>query len=185
MSTNLFFSTFEVTRQAFFRTSLSYAVVNLKPIVPGHVLVVPTRYVPRITDLTPPELSSLMTAVQQVGRVIERAYGADGLTIACQDGKAAGQTMPHVHFHIIPRRLKGDYFVRNDDVYPVLEQAEGQLPAQFKTVRGHKSGEELPSGEVEPLKMDADDDRKPRTVEEMEKEAQWLKTFFAEDAQSN
>lgn len=93
--------------------------------------------------------------------------------------------MPHVHFHIIPRRLKGDYFVRNDDVYPVLEQAEGQLPAQFKTVRGHKSGEELPSGEVEPLKMDADDDRKPRTVEEMEKEAQWLKTFFAEDAQSN
>lgn len=48
------------------------------------VLVIPTRHVPRIADLTPPELSSLMTSVQHVGRVVERVYGADGLTIACQ-----------------------------------------------------------------------------------------------------
>jgi len=48
------------------------------------VLVVPTRPVPRLTDLTTPELTSLITSVQHVGRVIERAYGGDALTVACQ-----------------------------------------------------------------------------------------------------
>jgi len=98
---SVLFSTIEVTRQVFYRTSLSYAIVNLKPIVPGRkqplillsppvekrstdVLVIPHRPVPRLSDLTTPELASLMTSVQQVGRVVERVYGGDALTIACQ-----------------------------------------------------------------------------------------------------
>jgi len=111
MATPLLFSTFEVTRQAFHRTSLAYAIVNLKPIVPGRtsppplrrgycicvaiylshilslfpdVLVCSTRPVPRLIDLRADELTELMHAVQRVGRVVERAYNADGLTIACQ-----------------------------------------------------------------------------------------------------
>ncbi|KAJ7078506.1 diadenosine hydrolase [Mycena epipterygia] len=156
----LFFSTIEVTRQAFFRSSLSYAIVNLKPIVPGHVLVLPTRHVSRLADLSVPELTSLMSAVQQVGSVIERAYGADGLTVACQDGKAAGQTVPHVHFHILPRKSAGDRFSgkNNDQVYPALEQAEAEM--------------------AQPFKVDADEDRVARSIEEMVKEATWLRTFF-------
>jgi bis(5'-adenosyl)-triphosphatase len=103
MAAPLLFSTFEVTRQAFHRTALTYAIVNLKPIVPGRtyappslpatpshhfffpdVLVCSTRPVPRITDLHTDELAELMHTVQRVGRVVERAYNADGLTIACQ-----------------------------------------------------------------------------------------------------
>ncbi|KAL6304779.1 HIT-like domain-containing protein [Sparassis latifolia] len=165
----LLFSTIEVTRQVFYRNTLSYAIVNLKPIVPGHVLVIPTRPVHRLGDLTPPELSSLMLSVQQVGKVIERVYGADGLTIACQDGKAAGQSVPHVHFHLLPRKLHGDRFANNDDIYPALESAEGSLQS---------SPERTEAADLQRLKVDADDDRKPRTMEDMEKEAQWLKTFF-------
>ncbi|KAJ7263090.1 diadenosine tetraphosphate asymmetrical hydrolase [Mycena rebaudengoi] len=162
---SLFFSTIEVTRQAFYRSSLSYAIVNLKPLVPGHVLVLPSRHVSRLADLSEPELSSLMRAVQQVGSVIERVYGADGLTVACQDGKAAGQTVPHVHFHLLPRKTTGDKFsgANNDQVYPALEQAEKDM--------------------VQPLKVDADEDRVARSMEEMEKEAQWLKTFFVTDTE--
>ncbi|OBZ68369.1 Bis(5'-nucleosyl)-tetraphosphatase [asymmetrical] [Grifola frondosa] len=179
MMTALFFSTIEVTRQAFYRNALSYAIVNLKPIVPGHVLVIPTRPVLRLADLSPPELSSLMSAVQHVGKVVEHAYGADGLTIACQDGKAAGQTVPHVHFHLLPRRLQREPFANNDEIYPALEQAEGtlahdmqssQVPTAFKPEHT----------KPQPIKVDADEDRKPRTMEDMEKEALWLKTFFAE-----
>ncbi|KAJ7653156.1 diadenosine hydrolase [Mycena polygramma] len=163
---SLFFSTIEVTRQAFYRSTLSYAIVNLKPIVPGHVLVLPTRHVPRLADLSELELASLMRSVQQVGSVIERAYGADGLTVACQDGKAAGQTVPHVHFHLLPRKSAGDRFSgrNNDQVYHALEKAEAEL--------------------AQPLKVDADEDRVPRSMDEMEKEASWLKEFFpAEGAQ--
>lgn len=48
------------------------------------MLVIPRRVVPRLQDLNSHELSALMSSVQHVGRVIERVYGADGLTIACQ-----------------------------------------------------------------------------------------------------
>ncbi|GLB44860.1 putative HIT domain containing protein [Lyophyllum shimeji] len=168
----LLFSTIEVTRQAFYRSSLTYAIVNLKPIVPGHVLVCPTRPVPRLADLNDSELSSLMLSVRRVGAVIERAYGADSLTIACQDGKAAGQSVPHVHFHLLPRKFKGDRFSdKNDEVYPALERNEKSLPAQLE-------GSQRSS---EPLKVDADEDRKPRSTEEMEEEARWLRSFFDEE----
>ncbi|KAF8079021.1 diadenosine tetraphosphate asymmetrical hydrolase [Lyophyllum atratum] len=168
----LLFSTIEVTRQAFYRSSLSYAIVNLKPIVPGHVLVIPTRPVPRLADLSASELSSLMLSVRRVGTAIERAYGADGLTIACQDGKAAGQSVPHVHFHLLPRKLKGDRFQdKNDEIYPALERNERSLPSDLQAAQ-HSS---------EPLKVDADEDRHPRSVEEMEEEASWLRGFFEQE----
>jgi len=116
-----------------------------------------------------------MTSIKEVGRAVEKAYGADALTIACQDGKAAGQTVPHVHFHLLPRKFQGDRFSnRKDDVYPAIERAEEELP--------HTAGQ---NGDVataqwayESLKVDADENRKPRTMEEMEKEAHWLKGFF-------
>ncbi|KAI0670093.1 HIT-like domain-containing protein [Trametes maxima] len=161
------FSSFDVTRQAFYRSRLTAAIVNLKPIVPGHVLVIPmaTRIVPRLADLKHDELTALMTSVQHVAKVIERVYGADGLTIACQDGKAAGQTVPHVHFHLLPRKLQGDPFARNDDVYPALERSEGGLPQALRQA-------------PQASHVDADEDRKPRTLSEMEKEARWLQSFF-------
>ncbi|KAJ8469578.1 hypothetical protein ONZ45_g16845 [Pleurotus djamor] len=173
MTSKLLFSTVEVTKQAFYKSSLSYAIVNLKPIVPGHVLVIPTRIVPRLTDLNESEVTSLMKAVQTVGRAVEKAYGADGLTIACQDGKAAGQTMPHVHFHILPRKLQGDRFsTNNDDVYPALEESESGLHRNYATPSN--------STQAEGVRMDADENRIARSSEEMEKEAQWLSGFFTE-----
>lgn len=146
----------------------------LKPIVPGHVLVIPTRVVPRLADLSGPELSSLITSVQTVGNVIEKAYGGDALTVACQDGKAAGQSIPHVHFHILPRKFRGDFFSqRMDDIYPALEKSEASLPRSFLESRGASDHQH------EPLRVDADESRPPRTLEEMEKEATWLRTLFA------
>lgn len=96
-----------------------------------------------------------MSSIQTVGSSIEKAYGASALTIACQDGKAAGQSVAHVHFHILPRGNAGDVFKdRNDDVYPELEKSEAGLH------------------------VDSDENRKPRSAEEMDEEAKWLQTFF-------
>ncbi|KAG7387257.1 hypothetical protein PHYPSEUDO_014543 [Phytophthora pseudosyringae] len=111
--------------QVFYESALSFALVNLKPIVPGHVLVLPKRPVARFEMLDMDEVSDLWTAAQLVGKQIERHYGASSLTFAIQDGKEAGQTVKHVHIHMIPRVPQD--FERNDDIYTEIEKHEQTL----------------------------------------------------------
>ncbi|GIY27431.1 nitrilase and fragile histidine triad fusion protein NitFhit [Caerostris extrusa] len=103
----------------FYKTKYSMAFVNKKCVVPGHVLVTPLRCAKRLSDLNQDEVADLFLCVQTVQRKIEEAYNASSSSVAIQDGPDAGQTVPHVHVHILPRK-PGD-FKRNDDVYESLE----------------------------------------------------------------
>jgi bis(5'-adenosyl)-triphosphatase len=107
---------------------LSFALVNLKPILPGHVLVSPRRCVPRVADLTPAEAVDLFLTVRRIGRMVERVFEASSLNIAIQDGLNAGQSVPHVHAHLIPRR-GADLDARGgkDAIYSMLDGDEGDL----------------------------------------------------------
>lgn len=91
------------------------------------ILVSPLRPVPRFSELTPEEVCDLFLCVHRVAPVLQRQHSATSLTIALQDGKEAGQTVQHVHVHMLPRR-QGD-FPRNDDVYEkvptILPNGEG------------------------------------------------------------
>jgi bis(5'-adenosyl)-triphosphatase len=85
-----------------------------------------------------------------------------------------------VHFHLLPRKLKGDRFSegKNDEVYPALEKHEGDLPSLL-SAQGEGSQHRIGGGGAsEPLKVDADENRKPRSMDEMVEEANWLRTFF-------
>ncbi|XP_028303898.1 bis(5'-adenosyl)-triphosphatase [Gouania willdenowi] len=104
----------------FLRTELSFALVNRKPVVPGHVLVCPLRPVERFGDLHPDEVSDLFSAAQRVGKLVQKHFSATSLTITIQDGPEAGQTVKHVHVHVLPRRA-GD-FKHNDSVYDELQK---------------------------------------------------------------
>lgn len=156
------FGSFVVNPQVFYATSHSFALVNLKPILPGHVLVSPQRVVPRVGDLSSAEVSDLFLTVQKVGRMIERVYGGSALNIAIQDGVAAGQSVPHVHAHIIPRKAADmDHAGGSDAIYDKLDGDEGDIGSHMR--RQHSA-----------LKPDADVDRKPRSKEEMSAEADRL-----------
>ena len=62
---------------------------------------------------------------QRVGSAVSRTFNAKGLQFAVQDGPASGQTVPHLHIHVLPRH-PGD-FKKNDDVYGAVEKSELQL----------------------------------------------------------
>uniref|UniRef100_A0A7S3RNF9 HIT domain-containing protein n=1 Tax=Strombidinopsis acuminata TaxID=141414 RepID=A0A7S3RNF9_9SPIT len=90
--------------QVFFASDagLSLAIVNLKPLVPGHVMVIPRRVAPRMGELTAEELEDLWRTVRHVQGVVQEFHGASCATLGVQDGKDAGQSVPHVHVHILP-----------------------------------------------------------------------------------
>ncbi|KAG9483915.1 bis(5'-adenosyl)-triphosphatase [Eleutherodactylus coqui] len=112
----------------FLRTELSFALVNRKPVVPGHVLVCPIRLVKRFKDLMPEEVSDLFSTVQRVSAAVEKHFGGTSLTISIQDGPEAGQTVPHVHVHILPRRT-GD-FEKNDTIYEILHDHDKEADSE-------------------------------------------------------
>jgi len=150
--------------EIFATSSLSYAFVNLKPIVPGHVLVSPKQVVPRFTDLTPSQVSDLWTLAQRVGRMLEVHYRVSSLTFAIQDGVEAGQSVPHVHVHVLPR-VKGD-FEPNDKVYDALDAGDaGRAGAGAEDIVAKK-------------KNDLDEDRVARSAAEMADEAARYRSYF-------
>lgn len=90
-------------RQVFYASESSVAIVNLKPLVPGHVLVIPRRVVPTLRDLSPAEATDLWRSARAVHHRILSFYGSSSANLAIQDGIHAGQSVPHVHVHILPR----------------------------------------------------------------------------------
>ncbi|CAD5219690.1 unnamed protein product [Bursaphelenchus okinawaensis] len=107
--------------QIFYRSEYSYSFVNLKPVVPGHVLVSPIRQVKRLTDLDDKETADLFIVAKKIQKFLETYYKLNATTVCVQDGADAGQTVPHVHVHILPRK-KGDVGDNSDNIYNEIEK---------------------------------------------------------------
>lgn len=148
------FATFDVKEEEiFFESKFSVAFVNYKPVLPGHVLVAPKRIVDRFGKLSVDEVQDVWLTCQLISRIFEmKKYHEQSFTFAIQDGENAGQTVPHMHVHIIPRK-KND-FSRNDEIYERLESSGI-----------HKIDNE---------------ERRPRSFEEMAEEAKEYRDYFAE-----
>ena len=83
------------------------AFLDANPLAPGHTLIVPKEPYARLRDV-PPDLSAdVFGAVRTLSPAIEDAVDADATTIGINDGTAAGQEVPHLHVHIVPR-FEGD-----------------------------------------------------------------------------
>lgn len=102
---------------------------------------------------------------------MERIHGASSLNIAVQDGVNAGQSVPHVHCHIIPRKAADlDHRGGTDAIYDMLDGEEGDVGKVFRDA-GNNS-ERAPTRTKFPVVDDKA--RKPRGPEEMRAEAQML-----------
>jgi diadenosine tetraphosphate (Ap4A) HIT family hydrolase len=74
------------------------------PVAEGHTLVIPRRHVGSFFELTPQEQASILGLLDRAQRQLREQLRVDAFNIGVNDGPAAGQTVPHVHVHLIPRR---------------------------------------------------------------------------------
>ena len=81
----------------------SLAFMDLAPQSPGHTLVIPKEPAENLFQLSPDGLGHLMRTTQRVALAVRQAFRPPGLMIAQLNGADAGQTVFHIHFHVIPR----------------------------------------------------------------------------------
>ena len=107
MDNNCPFCKAESERNIIASSSLSVAFYDGFPVSPGHALIIPRRHVASFFELTQEEQQDLLNLADRVKRIVEERYHPDGYNIGINVGEAAGQSIFHVHMHIIPR-YKGD-----------------------------------------------------------------------------
>lgn len=115
------------------------AFVDLRQVHPGHVLVIPRVHLPDVRDLDAATGAALMATVARITRAVAAAFPHEGLHVWHSIGEAAFQEVPHLHFHVHPRRL-GDGLVR---IYPQLpaDAARDELDAIATRLRAELAGD--------------------------------------------
>ena len=114
-------------------TDLTVTMVNRDQFEIGQVLVATRRHAPTLFDLTDAESAAVMSAVRRVAAAQTRAYDLDGLNLIQNNGVAAGQTAPHFHMHVVPRRASGGNWGSGP---PHIAEIEGKPP--LAPVRPHR-----------------------------------------------
>jgi histidine triad (HIT) family protein len=111
------------------------AFMDIGPIVPGHTLVIPKLHVDPLTAAPPAILQKLILVVQKIARAQLNAFKADGVNVMQANGQAAGQVVPHLHFHVIPRFATDGHhwnwqphpYAKNEEMGALAEKIKGAL----------------------------------------------------------
>lgn len=93
----------EATAARVFEDELSLAFMDVMPQVQGHTLVIPKAPAENIHEIDPEILGHTIRTTQTVAAAVKSAFDAPGIMIAQLNGASAGQTVFHIHFHILPR----------------------------------------------------------------------------------
>ena len=94
----------EVSAHVVLETDAVLAFLDHRPLFPGHTLVVPKQHVDTLVELPADQLPSFFTEVQRLARVIPGVMDATGTFVAANN--VVSQSVPHLHFHVVPRRPK-------------------------------------------------------------------------------
>jgi len=155
------------------------AFLDINPRMKGHAVVIPKKHATTLLDLDEVSLSTLFQAVQKTAKQLIGTLGATGFNIGNNNDKTAGQVVPHVHVHILPR-YKEDKFQHAgfEAAFPVDEEAKGQIEKIHKQVTSgsaaHSTSTDSVSGPVEEEKPT--DPSKPK-----ERESIFIRDDYPDD----
>lgn len=123
----------ELPKVAVYEDDKTLAVMDIMPSVEGHTLVITKEPAEGILDLSAEGASALILTTQKVARAVKKALSAPGIMLVQLNGAAAGQSIPHIHFHILPRaegldlKLHGRGMVGADLLEPVAARIRAAL----------------------------------------------------------
>ena len=93
----------EIPAHKVFEDEHTLAFMDVMPQADGHTLVIPKAEAENLFDLPAPALAATILTTQRVARAVQKAFAAPGILIAQLNGSAAGQSVFHLHFHVLPR----------------------------------------------------------------------------------
>lgn len=123
----------EIPSQKIYEDDLTYAFLDVTPVNPGHTLVVPKNHAVNILDAEEKEICALSATVKKIAPKIIKAVGTEAFNLAVNNGSVAGQMVPHLHFHIIPRfpddghRLWNGKHIGSDELAAIAEKIRKEL----------------------------------------------------------
>jgi histidine triad (HIT) family protein len=124
----------EIPAVKIFEDDRTLAFMDVMPQAEGHVLVVPKEAAENIFDLSPAGAAAMMATTQAVAKAVRKALGVPGIMLAQLNGAGAGQSVFHVHFHIIPRQAGVDMVLHARDMVdakklePIAAKIRSALP---------------------------------------------------------
>ena len=112
------------------------AFLDIHPKAPGHTVIIPKAHCETLIDLPEEEMRPLFAMAKRLDEILVRALRADGMTIGINQGKAAGQAVPHFHLHLMPRFAgDGGSSVHGIVLNPPRETI-AEIAAQIRKVAG-------------------------------------------------
>ncbi len=109
------------------------AFLDIGPVSDGHTLVIPTRHVEKLHDCPPELLGQVGSRLGKIAKAVAAGMNSDGYNILCNNGRAAGQIVEHLHFHLIPRNTGDGLFNR----WPAYKYKEGRIEEIAADIRGN------------------------------------------------
>jgi len=99
------------------------AFLDIGPISDGHTLVIPKQHFERLHDCPPELLGQVALRLGRIAGAVAAAMNGDGYNLLCNNGRAAGQLIEHLHFHIVPRNVGDGVF----DRWPSYKYPHGKI----------------------------------------------------------
>lgn len=118
------------------------AVYNIAPVLPGHSLIIPKKHYTSLLEMSDRELSDFFKAARTALRILMKAFNTDAFDWSIQEKPEAGQTIDHLHLHIVPR-LKGD-LNHPGDWYPLIQNNDTDIIDSFDR-------RQINAGEMKPI----------------------------------
>jgi histidine triad (HIT) family protein len=116
-----------------YEDALTLSFMDIMPSVEGHTLVITKEPAEGILDLSPEGAAALIQTTQKVAKAVKTGLNASGVMLVQLNGAAAGQSIPHIHFHVLPRetgldlKLHGRTMVKPEVLEPVAARIRAAL----------------------------------------------------------